>query len=122
MNEQLCRAREELRKVTAFYEIGWLDWYNGKDADGLSRAMLFGHAGLARVTTSLELAGGQAELETAKLLRALRQVLVGLTAAAVYDRDDDDWGGPPGPDDPEDDPPPPLPSEILNVFKRLVKA
>jgi len=122
MNEHRQRAWEELRQVATFYETDWQDWYNGKRADGLSRAMLFGHAGLARVASSLELAGGQAELETAKLLRALRQVLVGLTAAAVYDRDDDDWGGPPGPDDPEDDPPPPLPSEILNVFKKLVKA
>jgi hypothetical protein len=121
MNEQQCRAREELRQVIAFYEIDWLDWYNGKDADGLSRAMLFGHAGLARVASSLGLADGQAELETARLLRALRQVLVGLTAAAVYDRDDDNWGGPPGPDDPEGDPPP-LPSEILDIFKKLVEA
>jgi hypothetical protein len=121
MNEHQRRAWDKLIRATVFYETAWQDWYDGAPAAGLSRDMLFGHAALARVASSLELAGGQAELEMAKLVRALRQVLVELTAAAVYFRDDDDEGGPPGPDDPEDDPPP-LPSEILDIFKKLVEA
>ena len=110
MTETQRRAWDELRRATAYYETEWMDWYDGKGAGGAPLEMLFKHSALARVAEGLDAAGGEAELETARLLRVLQLALIELTFQ-VY-RDDGDspflrdyvW------------PLPPLPTSIRKIF------
>jgi hypothetical protein len=90
MTEQQRRAWDELRRAAIFYEDEY--W---RDPASNPLLLAIGY---------LEAAGGARELATARLLRALDEIL------AVAYRDDDD-----GPDD-DDDEPPPLPPEILKIF------
>ena len=93
MTQQQRRAWEELRRATIFYED---EFWDDPASNPLRQAVEY-----------LEAAGGECELATARLLRALDQVLVGFTDE--IDGDDDD-------DDPDDEPPP-LPPEILSIVK-----
>ena len=112
MTEAKCPAWDELRHASAFYETEWMDWYDGKGAGGAPLEMLFKHSALARVAEGLDAAGGEAELETARLLRVLQLALIELTFQ-VY-RDDGDGDGPFLRDYVW--PLPPLPPSIRKIF------
>jgi len=112
MNEQQRRAWDELRRVVAHFETDWDEclW------NGWKLPVRQGYHQLIAVATYLDEAGGAREVATGRLLFNLAEVILELAAQLYGDGD-----GGPDPDKPSD-PPPPLPSEILNIFKKLVEA